>query len=108
LLHPNQFQVNEAWIIFKLNDAPLRTEDGAFDCICLMDAASCFILGNAFIPVNEREPTQIRVRQLLRDGWQHKQEFPTKLFVPIGQLETNLTEEAEHQELKLFVYPKAN
>ena len=23
MLHPNQFQVNEAWIIFKLNDAPI-------------------------------------------------------------------------------------
>ena len=45
-VHPNQFHVDEAWIVFKLNDEPLRTDrDGLFNIICLMDAASCFILG---------------------------------------------------------------
>ncbi len=26
MLHPNQFQVNEAWIAFKLNDIPIPTD----------------------------------------------------------------------------------
>ena len=26
MLHPNQFKVNEAWLVFKLNDAPICTE----------------------------------------------------------------------------------
>jgi hypothetical protein len=26
MLHPNQFQINEAWIVFKLNDEPIHTE----------------------------------------------------------------------------------
>lgn len=52
MLHPQQFEVNEAWIAFRLNGAPVRTErDGDFNCIALMDAASCFILGSQFIPV---------------------------------------------------------
>ncbi len=98
MLHPNQFHVNEAWIAFKLNDAPIATEqDGSFNCICLMDAASCFILGNAMVPVNELEPSKIEVKRLLKTGWAHKQKFPTTLFVPIGQFQTNLPAEAERQ-----------
>jgi hypothetical protein len=50
VLHPEQFEVNEAWIAFQLNGAPIRTEDdGDFNFIALMDAASCFILGSEFI-----------------------------------------------------------
>lgn len=26
MFNPSQFQVNEAWIVFKLNDAPVVTE----------------------------------------------------------------------------------
>jgi hypothetical protein len=48
VLHPNQFQVNEAWIVFKLNDEPLHTvRDGDFDFIALMDAASGFIVSSS-------------------------------------------------------------
>lgn len=50
MLHPNQFQVNEAWIAFQLNDLPIETmQDGSFNCIALMDAASCFIVGDVFM-----------------------------------------------------------
>ena len=39
-LHPNQFQVNEAWIVFQLNETPIHTaKDGSFNCICLMSEA---------------------------------------------------------------------
>ena len=51
MLHPRQFQVSEAWIVFKLNDAPIRTEqDGDFDFVTLMDAASCFVLDASGAP----------------------------------------------------------
>jgi hypothetical protein len=44
VLHANQFQVNEAWIAFKLNEGAIHTEnDGDFNFLALMDAASCFI-----------------------------------------------------------------
>ena len=37
MLHPGQFEVNEAWVAFRLNDAPIHTErDGDFDCIALI------------------------------------------------------------------------
>ena len=52
ILEPNQFDPNDAWIVFRLNDSPISTiEDGDFNVLCLMDAASCYILGNDFVPI---------------------------------------------------------
>lgn len=96
VLHPNEFQVNEAWIAFKLNDQPIRTEqDGDFDFLALMDAASCFILGAATIPAKHAEPTQMESKRLLRQGHAHKQQWPKTLFVPTGQPAQFLAAEAE-------------
>ena len=54
MLHPNQFYVNEAWIAFQLNAAPVTTDlDGEFNCVSLMDAASCFMLSSTLIPATE-------------------------------------------------------
>lgn len=98
MLHPNQFEVNEAWIAFKLNDAPIRTvQDGAFNCIGLMDAASCFILGTEFFGVTESEPSPMEVRRLLQVAKKHKKALPATLFVPTGQFQTALPAEAKRQ-----------
>ena len=106
-MHPNQFQVNEAWIAFKLNDAPIRTaQDGSFNCVCLMDAASCFILANSFFSNHESEPSTIEVRHLIETGRAHRQELPAKLFVPTGQFPTHLPEEAELQGITVVRVPE--
>lgn len=98
MLHPNQFQVNEAWLAFKLNDEPVRTQaDGDFNLIALMDAASCFILSTAFVPAKDAEPSKVKVRELLKKGKSHKQELPKTLFVPSGQFESILPAEAQLQ-----------
>ncbi|OQW64411.1 MAG: hypothetical protein BVN28_03130 [Nitrospira sp. ST-bin4] len=86
MLHPNQFQVNEAWIAFKLNDRPIRTEqDGDFDFIALMDAASCFILSSVSVPAHVDEPTELESRRLLQQGQERKKQLPKTLLVPSGQ-----------------------
>jgi hypothetical protein len=96
MLHPSQFAVNEAWIAFWLNDEPLRTvRDGSFNCLCLMDAASCFILGNVMVPAQESEPSELEVRRLFKTAWAHKKTLPKTLFVPDGQFATALTAAAE-------------
>ena len=98
MLHPNQFEVNEAWIVFRLNDDPLQTEeDGSFNCICLMDAASCFILGNAMISANQAEPSQLEARRLLKTAWAHKKTMPRTLFVPTGQFQTGFSAVAKRK-----------
>ena len=98
MLHPDQFQVNEAWIVFQLNHAPIHTErDGAFNCIGLMDARSCFILGTEFAPVNEKASSDLRSQRLLEAGWRHKKAFPVTLFTPTGQFDQAFTANAQQQ-----------
>ena len=106
MLHPNQFQVNEAWIAFQLNDVPIRTEtDGDFNCIALMDAASCFILTSAFVSINEPGPTKIEARRLLKQARAHKQAMPKTLFVPSRDPADHLALEAERQKVTVVRVP---
>jgi hypothetical protein len=98
VLHPNQFQVNEAWLAFKLNDAPISTEtDGDFNLVALMDAASCFILSSALVPVEAGEPSEAQAKRLLDEGQSHKQELPRTLIISSGQPADVLAIEAERR-----------
>lgn len=104
--HPNQFEVNEAWIAFQLNDEPIRTEkDGLFNAVCLMDAASCFILGMELVPEHESEPSQFIARHLLKAAWAHKQQFPAKLLLPTDQFQTIMPAEAKRQGITVERLP---
>jgi hypothetical protein len=106
VMHPNQFQVNEAWIVFKLNDAPILTEsDGDFNFIALMDAASCFILSSAAVSASAAEPSKMEVKRLLEQGQAHKQALPKTLFIPTGQPARLLTAEAERQGITVVRIP---
>ena len=108
MLHPKQFEVNEAWIAFRLNNAPIRTErDGDFNCIALMDAASCFLLGSELIPVTATEPTRAEFRRLLKNAQRHKQQLPTTLFVPRGDAADLLTREATQQNIDVVRVPES-
>ena len=102
MLLPDQFQVNEAWIAFTLSEAPIRTEqDGAFNCVALMDAASCVILSSEFVPVGNPEPSKIEAERLLKAGQERARCFPATLFVPAGQFQVNLSAEAKRQSISV-------
>lgn len=103
-LHPNQFQVNEAWIVFQLNDSPIHTEqEGSFNCICLMDAASCFLLGSELIPIAQGEPSQTQAHQMLTAAWAKKGEFPQTLFIPTGRFSGTMKLEAERLGMAVII-----
>jgi hypothetical protein len=107
VLHPSQFQVNEAWIAFKLNDAPIQTEsDGVFNFIALMDAASCFILSSAPVPTNAAEPSKMEAMRLLKEGQAHKQQLPKTLFISREQPADFLAAEAERQGITVVRVPE--
>ena len=96
MLHPNQFQVNEAWIFFKLNNDPIHTElDGDLDFLALMDAASCFILSSIPVDAKTAQHTQIESRRLLKQVRSHKKQLPKTLFIPTEQQAHSLVAEAE-------------
>ena len=107
MLHPKQFEVNETWIAFRLNSAPIRTElDGDFNCIALMDAASCFILSSEFIPATAAEPTRAEFRRLLKHAKRHKQQLPRTLFVPRDEVADRVTLEATQQGIEVVRVPE--
>ena len=107
MLHPNQFQVNEAWILFKLNDAPICTEsDGDFNFIALMDAASCFILSSAPVPTIAAEPSKMEATRLLKEGQARKQQLPKTLFIPSNQTAPLLSAEAKRQGITVVSVPE--
>lgn len=107
MLHPSQFDVNEAWLAFKLNETPICTEsDGDFDCIALMDVASGFILSNAFAPAGKAEPPTMEVRRLLEEAKAHRQELPQTLFIPSGQFDRILAAEAERLGIAVVRVPE--
>jgi hypothetical protein len=106
MLHPNQFHVNEAWITFKLSDAPIRTDrDGDFNLIALMDASSCLILGSATIPASAPQPSKMEAKRLLKQG-QARMQMPKTLFIPSDQPADFLTVEAERQGITVVRVPE--
>lgn len=107
MLHPSQFQVNEAWIAFQLNDAPIETiRDGSFNCIALMDAGSCFIMGNAFVAAATSAPSSAQLRRLLKKGCEHKRQYPSTLFVLKGQFEAAAKSAATRHGISVIPVPE--
>ncbi len=107
VLHPNQFHVNEAWIAFHLTDAPVRTKsEGDFTCVALMDAASCFLLTSVFVSIEVGHPSKAEARQLLADGYAHKQEMPGTLFISSTLLANNLALEARNHDINIVQIPE--
>ena len=67
MIKPSQFQVNQAWIAFALNDAPIETQqDGDFNVIAVMDAASQFILTTEFVSTHSSALSQLESKRILK------------------------------------------
>ncbi|MBN8716152.1 hypothetical protein [Thermomonas sp.] len=98
MLEANQFRENEAWVVFQLNDALIRTEqDGDFNCIALMDAASGFIFGTAFVPAALAEPSAFEVRKLFDSCLERSGGTPATLLLPRGQFDAVFPSEAKRR-----------
>jgi hypothetical protein len=107
MLHPNQFTVNEAWVVFRLNETPISTEtEGEFNCIALMDAASCFILSNTTSPVGEAEPSKTAVQRLIQEAKAHKGQLPKTLFIPNRQFPSVFPAEAKRLGIDIVRVPE--
>lgn len=104
MIDPSQFSVNDAWLVFQLNDEPINTErDGSFNAVCLMDAASCFILATAMVPAEQPRPSELEVRRLFKTAWDHHRQFPSTLFVPVGPFDTAFSAQARRNGVRVVV-----
>ena len=107
MIDPSQFQVNEALIAFKLNDAPISTEeDGDFNVLALMDVASCYILGTEFVSIGSAEPSELESKHLIRSGHSQKHQVPRKLFIPTNLAAESLCVEAERHGIAVVHVPE--
>ncbi|MBX9894372.1 MAG: hypothetical protein K2Y09_04230 [Nitrosomonas sp.] len=105
--HPRTFQVNEAWIVSKLNGVPVTTEeDGDFNVVALMDAASCFILGTEFVPAVSAGLSEMEAKRLLNSGKARKQQLPKTLYVPENLIADVLCTEAERNGIAVIRVPE--
>ena len=102
MLEPNQFKENEAWVAFQLNDDPVRTlQDGNFNCVALMDAASGIILGTAFVSVAEQEPPALELRRLFETSVERSNCNPVTLFIPKGKYQSAVPAEAKRHGIEV-------
>lgn len=100
MLNPTQFSINEAWLVFQLNDTPINTgRDGAFNAMCLMDAASCFILATEMVSAQKSGPSELEAKRLFKTAWSHNRQFPVKVFIPRGPLESALSTQAQRHAI---------
>jgi hypothetical protein len=107
-LHPGQFKVNEAWILFQLTHEPVMTErDGPAVCFGLMDAASCFILSATFFPGTDHKAiSKKNVQELLKEGWAHTKEYPNRLFVPEALINGDIETAAQGEVISVVCVPE--
>ena len=97
-LQPQQFEKNQAWVAFRLNDLPIETEaDGNFNVIGLLDAATLFLLGAEFISTAAREATEAEAQRLLGSGCSKSGKLPDFLYIPANEEANNLVSVAEAQ-----------
>ena len=77
-----QFAQNEAWILFRLNNAPVETRaDGDFHIYAIMDVATGLIHDMVFSPLNADELSEFEAKKLLSSAQANVASLPKQLFV---------------------------
>jgi hypothetical protein len=109
MLDPNQYQVNQTWILFRINDAPVTTDqDGDFNLFALMDAASCFMLDMGFVSTDAKQMPVAEAARLLDAAYSQKQEYAGELIIPTELTADHLTDEAQRRGFKVTRLPEAH
>ena len=108
VVHPQDFRVDETWLVFQLNDVPIRTvQHGDFDCLVLMDAASCYIVAQAMIEATADEPSLLECKQLLKEGRAQSGRLPQTLIIPDELRADIVVREAARLRIQVVRMPEA-
>ncbi len=103
---PDQFEVNDAWIAFRINDEFVFVQEDPYDIFVLMDAASTYVLGFVFSKVVEEAPSVDEVEDLFKKAWETKQQWPKKLIVTDESAASNVfIQEAKKNGIPVDVVP---
>jgi hypothetical protein len=81
-LLPEDFEHNQAWLVFRINQAPIQVPDQEFDIYVLQDAASMLVFGQVFATHGEDEFIANEVVQLMNLAHSKAQEWPNELILP--------------------------
>ena len=77
-----QYFENEAWLLFQLNDEPVRTmSDGDFNALAIMDVATGLIHGMELFGTGTEEPTEFESKKLLNQSESKAGARPKYIFV---------------------------
>ena len=81
-INPQQFAHDEAWILFRLNDAPVETKaDGDFHVYAIMDVATGLIHGMEFSASCSDKISEFEAKKLLNSAQNKAGSFPKQLYV---------------------------
>ena len=81
-MQPSDFEVNQTWLAYRINSAPINVEHKEVDLYVLQDAASMFLFGNAFAAAGTDYPEIKEVEKLLNSAYAKRNEWPTELLLP--------------------------
>ncbi|MFO7879085.1 MAG: hypothetical protein R6V52_03510 [Bacteroidales bacterium] len=81
MITPDQFRVNEAWIIAKINEQFLYVQDEPYDSYVLMDAASCYVFGYVLSRVIDEAPREKDVKELFQTAFDGKNQWADILIL---------------------------
>jgi len=102
MIDHSMYEINQAWVAFKLNSAPIETvNDGDFNMVALMDAASGFMLATQAIAAYSPDLSELEALRFLNQGRSHKNQCPKELIVVDGLALDTLIYVAEKRSIKV-------
>ncbi len=109
IIDPSTFGRNEAWILFRLNGAPIPTEmDGDFHAMAIMDAYSGMICGMEMISTTQPEISEIQARKLLSASANQAGGRPTSLFIASEDFATQMCTAASTMKIEVQRVPASD
>lgn len=81
MIRCDQFNINEAWIAFRINDEILVGKDGPCDMYVLLDAASGYLFGHVTSKIIDGAPLKKDIKSLIKKAYETKSQWPKLLIV---------------------------
>jgi hypothetical protein len=103
-INPHEYDRNEAWLLFQLNDAPVCTEsDGDFNVMAILEVSTGVILGMEFVGVLAEELSEFESRKLLASSESEAGGRPQRLFIDSEQQADQLIAAASAMRVEVIL-----